>query len=288
MRVATRTMYDLVKYNLATTTEAMSQANKVVSSGKRISRLSDDPVGLTQALDIKSTLAGLEQLGRNISMGKSWLSAAEGALTHVQELVSDAKVLCIQMGTDTVNADQRQSAALQVQNMLDEVISLANTQIEGRYIFAGQDTGTAAFDSDGNYQGDDTPFSVKIGQDTTIAVGGDGQALFDGIISTMQTLKTNLENDDMTGIQTSMDLLDDAFDHVTANISDIGSKMVRMDIKENILQDLEISHTERLSKIEDADITEAITDLSAKEIAYQAALASSSKLMELSLVDYVD
>ncbi|MCD6297532.1 MAG: flagellar biosynthesis protein FlgL, partial [Deltaproteobacteria bacterium] len=61
----------------------------------------------------------------------------------------------------------------------------------------------------------------------------------------------------------------------------------RMEIKENIFQDLKISNTERLSKIEDADIAEAIMDLKAKELAYQAALASSAKVMKMSLVDYM-
>jgi flagellar hook-associated protein 3 FlgL len=63
--------------------------------------------------------------------------------------------------------------------------------------------------------------------------------------------------------------------------------MIRMEIKENILQDMDIANTERLSKIEDADIPEAIIDLKAKEVAYQAALASAAKVLNVSLVDYL-
>ena len=46
--------------------------------------------------------------------------------------------------------------------------------------------------------------------------------------------------------------------------------------------------TERLSKIEDADLTEEIMELEAKELAYQAALSSSAKLMKLTLMDYIE
>jgi len=60
-----------------------------------------------------------------------------------------------------------------------------------------------------------------------------------------------------------------------------------MEIKTNIFQDLNIANTDRLSNIEDADITEAIMDLKEKELAYQAALASSARVMQLSLIDYL-
>jgi flagellar hook-associated protein 3 FlgL len=84
-----------------------------------------------------------------------------------------------------------------------------------------------------------------------------------------------------------MDALDGDFDRLISAISTVGTKMNRMDIKSTIYQDLTISETERLSGIEDADITEAITNLQQKQLVYQAALASSSKVMQLSLVDYL-
>ena len=63
--------------------------------------------------------------------------------------------------------------------------------------------------------------------------------------------------------------------------------MIRMEVKEKIFQDLTLTNTDRLSKIEDADIPEAIIELKAKELAYQAALSSSASVMKLSLVNYM-
>ena len=60
-----------------------------------------------------------------------------------------------------------------------------------------------------------------------------------------------------------------------------------MEIKEKIYQDMDLTNTDRLSKIEDADIAEAIMDLKAKEVAYQAALASAARVLNVSLVDYL-
>ncbi|MFH1251232.1 MAG: flagellar hook-associated protein FlgL [bacterium] len=288
MRVANKTMYDMVKYNLGIATEEMINASRIVSSGKRISDLSDDPVGLTQSLKIKSVLSGLDQMGRNISLGKSWLTSSESALSHVQELISDAKALSVQMASGTTGAAQRASASLTVQNILNEIVSLANTEVGGRYIFSGSKTGTAPYSSDGTtYYGNDEPFTVAIGRDTTVQVGSGGEEVFGTIFTTLSNLRDDLNSNNVAGIQASLTDLSAHFNEMSSKISDIGSKMNRMEIKENIIQDLKIANTDRLSTIEDADIVEAIMDLKAKELAYQAALASSSKVMQLSLVDYL-
>ena len=295
MRVASKTIYDTIMFNLAKSTEELHKANKIVASGKRIPDLSDDPVGITQVLNIRSTLSNIEQLGRNINLGKSWLTVSESALSSVQDLISDAKALCVQMASANTGAAQRASAAETVQNTLEEIVSLSNTEINGRYVFAGSKTDTAPFSTGGTYNGDNTAFTVKIGKDATVEVGSDGEAVFqpsgaganDDIFQTLSDLKAALENNDVSGIQTVMGKLDAHFDHISSKISDVGSKMVRMENKENIFQDSKITNTDRLSKIEDADIAEAIIELESKELAYRAALASSAKVMELSLIDYL-
>jgi len=293
MRVANTTIYDMVKFNLNNITEELNKANEVVSTGKRINNLSDDPVGLNQVLNIKSTLSNIEQMDRNIVFGKSWITASETTLNNVQNLISDTKTLCVQMATATTSSEARASAAETIQNTLDEIVSLANTEVSGRYIFAGSKTDSAPFSQGGAYSGDNNPFTITIGRNSTVQVGSDGEAVFgttgsaNDIFKTLTDLKTALTGNNVNGVQEAMTRLDNHFDHISARISDLGSKSIRLEIKENILQDMDIANTERLANIEDVDITEAIMDLKAKELAYQAALASSAKLMQLSLVDYL-
>jgi flagellar hook-associated protein 3 FlgL len=288
MRVANKTIYDTVTYNLGSCIQEMNKANEIVSSGKRINNLSDDPVGLTQALEIKSAISNLEQMQRNISRGNSWLASSESALTHVQDIISDTKTLCIQMANATIDPAQRLSAAGTVQNLLDEIISLANTNIAGSYIFSGSKTDTTPFNDNGTYNGNSNAFTVKIGKDATIEVGSDGGVLFGNIFTTMADLKTSLETDDEEGIQDAMSDLGGHFDDISAKISDVGSKMNRMDVKEKIFEDIIFANTDRLSKIEDADMAGAIMELKSRELAYQAALSSSAKLMTLTLMDYME
>jgi flagellar hook-associated protein 3 FlgL len=297
MRVSQKIIFDTVKLNLGNLTEDLNRANMVVATQKRILKLSDDPVGLTQALNIKSTLSNIEQMGRNINMGKSWLTASESALTGVQDLISDMRALCVQMASATTGADERSSAAETVQNTLEELVALANTEVNGRYIFAGSETDATAFtlnsDNSVTYNGDNNAFSIKIGKDATVEVGRDGEAVFgtfglpDDIFDTFSDLKTALESNDVGGIQTAMTNLETHFNHVTSEISDVGSKMIRMEIRSSVLQDLDLSGTERLSTIEDAEFTEAIIDLQAKELAYQAALSASARVLQLSIFNYM-
>ncbi len=287
MRVANKTVYGRIIYNLSNITEDLNKSNEVVSSAKRINNLSDDPVGLTQALNIRSSLDGIKQMKRNMSLGKSYLSSAESALSLCQDLIIDAKNICIKMVDSSVGASERASAAEDVDNILDEIVSLANTDVNGWYVFGGYQSSVPPFQSDGTYVSDTNTFSIKISSSTSIEVGMNGSDVFGSLFTTLSNLKTALETNDVDGIRTAMDELDDHFDHITNRISDVGSKIKRIEIKEKLYQDLEIESTQKLSLIEDADIAKAIVELKSKELAYQAALASSSKVMQLSLVDYL-
>ncbi len=291
MRVANKSIYDSIRFQLGNITDELAKANEVVSTTKRINHLSDDPVGLNQVLNIKSYLSNIDQLNRNIGMGKSWMVSGESALTSVENLLADAKALCVQMASATVGSDQRSSAALNVQNILDEIVSLANTQINGRYIFAGTDTGNTPFDSNGTYSGNNHSLTIKTGKDATVEVGNDGEAVFkstgNDIFQTLTDLVAALQANDIGVIQAAITNLDNHSTHIQSKISDMGSKMLRMEMKQNILQDVKLANTERMSNLEDADIADAIMVLKAKEVAYQAALTASSRVLKVSLVDYV-
>ncbi|MBU0986054.1 MAG: flagellar hook-associated protein FlgL [Proteobacteria bacterium] len=288
MRIATQTIFDTAKFQLSNISQELSKANEIVSTGKRITDISDDPLGVTQALSIKSTVSNIDQVKRNISMGNSWLTAAESALSQTQEVITEVKALCVQMASDTTRPEQRASASLTVQNMLEEIISLANTEVNGRYIFAGTKTDTTPFSQNGTYNGDNNIFAVKIGKDSTVAVGSDGDAVFSNILATLGGLKTDLESNDVGSIGNAMNSLNDCIDDFSTQISDVGSKTLRMEVKERILDNLKISNAERLSEIEDADMAEAIMNLSSIELTYKAALSSSAQIMTLSLIDYLE
>ena len=298
MRIASKTIYDRITGSLQSTYSEMFNAQEVVSTSKRINKLSDDPVGLVTVLDLRSSISNIEQLERNISMGKSWLTASESALTQVSDILTDVKALTVQMSSGNIGASERANAAEIVKEYLDEIISLSNSQSGGRYLFAGTNTDTASFElneatGEVDYNGNATAFSIKIGSESNIAVGKVGSEVFgenwdeNNIFRTLIDLQEYLENNDVAGIQDVMGRLDEHMTKISAEISEIGGKTIRMETKEYIIADLKLTYTDRKSQLEDADISEAVIDLNSKQLAYNAALTSASKVMNLSLVDFM-
>jgi flagellar hook-associated protein 3 FlgL len=308
MRVSTKAIYDSVGMNLGKATEAMFKANEVVSSGKTINRASDDPIGLVNVLNVRSALDNVEQLERNISTGRSWLQMGESAMTQINDILTEMKALGVQMASGTKDASARATAAGEVNGLFGQVVALANTQVSGKYVFGGTKTDTAPFrlDDEANptmvsYDGNEDPFSVRIGKDILVEVGLDGEGVFgddtidwtdptagaSNFFKTLIDFRDALNNNDVQGIEQAMARLDSHLQVAQQTISDMGTKAIRMDVKETIIADLKLTYTDRISTLEDADIAEAVTSLQAKQLAYQAALASSSKVMQMSLVDYL-
>ena len=148
MRVTQSTIYQNISQNISKITEQLKNVNEQIGSSKRINKPSDDPLGLTHALNLKGVLSQINQYGTNINHSQTWLQATESSLQSVQELITRAKILANQMSTETYNATDRANAAEEVQNIIEQLVQLGNTQVNGRYIFSGDKDRTAAFGLD--------------------------------------------------------------------------------------------------------------------------------------------
>ncbi|MGM0418738.1 MAG: flagellar hook-associated protein FlgL, partial [Thermodesulfobacteriota bacterium] len=185
MRIATRTMYELQKYQLGQAYGKLAEDNTTVSTGKKINNLSDDPVGLTQVLNFKSGTKFLENINTNAENGKTWLSTAETAVSSTEDLTLEMKTLALKMKNDSVNADQRKDAINQVNAALAELVNLGNTQIRGEYVFSGNRTDIQPINADSledpekvTYKGDNNPYKIKVSSEDTMAVGQVGSEVF--------------------------------------------------------------------------------------------------------------
>ncbi len=237
MRVATSMMYSFVRSSLADITRDMNKASETVITGKRINALSDDPMDMVKAAGIKSTLNGLKQVDRNISVGNNWLTASENALTQAQDLISESKTLALQMANAPISSGNRKDAAVMVEQTMEQMMSLANTMVDGRYVFSGNRTDVPSFavetDETGEnivYQGDNHPFSINIGTDSLIEIGGDGGEIFNQIFDTLAQFKTALEEDDLDSINSVLDTVAAASD-IKGEITNPGSDSTSAEIK---------------------------------------------------------
>ena len=106
-----------------------------MATQKNNNRPSDDPIGMSRVLNLRKSKASVEQYRRNIDSGNSWIEVAESKLYSVDELLIRAKEIAIAQSTATASAETRSISAVEVQQIIDEMLSLANSKYGDRYLF---------------------------------------------------------------------------------------------------------------------------------------------------------
>jgi flagellar hook-associated protein 3 len=167
-------MFDGLIRNLARGTKHTQALQEVLSTGKKINRLSDDPIGSSRIIRYQEDLQGLSQYKENIKYGNSWLNMSDSVLQDMQALLSEAKNIAIAQSTSTVSSESRTGSALQVKNLYEQLINYANTKLGGSYLFGGSMTNGMPFNADGTYNGNGEDLTVEIlqGMRTKINLAG--------------------------------------------------------------------------------------------------------------------
>ena len=178
MRVTTSILYDRFSSYLSTNLNKLLDVQSQLSSGKRITKPSDDAIGIGQVLDYKVTLNAVAQYSRNTDRGLKTLGFTDQALGTAGDLMLRVKELALSESNDTATADTRLSTSHEVQNLLGELISLGNTNLDGNYIFSGFQTNTKPFDSSGTYQGDTGSMKIYIDKATKKEINVTGDSAF--------------------------------------------------------------------------------------------------------------
>ena len=183
MRVPNISTYVNSTYRLGTLTSDLEQANEVASTQKRINEISDDPLGLSQVLTLDNTLGSLDQITQNVSMGKSWIVSIENSLSSVNDLILEAKTDITRLANDSTTEDERKDAIERIESVIQQIVTLGNTQINGNYIFGGTDTDTIPLEYDAAsgqviYNGNDIPFEIRTDKSLGVEVGRTGNTTF--------------------------------------------------------------------------------------------------------------
>ena len=298
MRITMNNIYGSIISNLDKLADDMRTLNETISSGRKYTTLSDDPVSLISALEIRSIIDETKQYERNVTYGILWTDSGEIAVRQTDEIISRAREIAVQMANATQSAATRASAAIEVGHLIEQMVALGNSQVAGEYIFSGQKTNISPFTYDSvagtvTYNGDENDIDIRVGRNNSATINKNGKDAFmdddetSNLFTYLIDLKEALEGNDVSGIQDSLGNLSDAADYINEKIADFGAKRNKLDMKKYIYAELQLSNTERLSDIEDTDLAEAILNLKTKEVAYQAALTAASKVMQLSLVDFM-
>lgn len=272
----------------------MTQLNNLeekISSGRNINRPSDDPVGAVTALRFRSTITETDKYTANVDSANAWLETTDMALGQAGDVLKRVRELVLQGANDTLPADSRTAIAKEINQLRDQMINIANTTHDGRYIFAGFQTNNSAFTTGGVYNGDSGVINYEIGVNTKIPVNINGNAAFKGAVDIFNLL-TTIQNDLNAGSTPNLSNIDlHDIDSATSNLlnfrADVGARQNRLELTKSRLQDISANFTNLLSKTEGIDQAKVITELNAQQNTYQTALAAGAKIIQPSLMDYL-
>jgi flagellar hook-associated protein 3 FlgL len=290
MRVATDSFYQNILQGLLARANDLKNTEEKVSSGKNFNRPSDDPVAMVSSLNFQTALSRVGQYQQNVAMGNLWLSSSETAISQASDLANQAQQIAAQMATGSQTDAARTQAAEEVGQLLDQAISLGNTQVAGKYIFAGYRTSTAPFSKTTvggvetvAYNGDTNDFQIQIGTNEQLAVGKNGQAVFvdSNLFTALENLKQAITNNDLPAIQQQSTILQGTEDSLQTQLAEVGIKQNRLTDKQNILAQWSNNIQDQISNLENVDYNQAIVELQQKQTAYQIALQSAAQITQM-------
>ncbi len=285
MRISNKQMAENLKHRIYQQVSQILASQTKITTGKKINKLSDDPVAMGRILEYRSSISRMEQYKRNISLGKNHLEAVDGILEAVSELIDQAKDIAA-----NPDPDLSTSQASQVANIRQQILQFANSKHNGNYIFSGHQTDTAPFNSAGTYQGDSGTRDVVIGQGMTVNIEADGSEIFQGsqdVFQVLDDLQTAILANNKPNIKTQLSNLQDVLEQLNGIRAENAVQAKRMETAENHWASFKVNMEEMLSRTQDADLAEAVIDLKVQKTAYEASLATGSMIIQPSLIDFL-
>ncbi|WP_147535364.1 flagellar hook-associated protein FlgL [Bacillus marasmi] len=300
MRVTQNMLNQNLLANLQRSNTAMGKYMNQLSTGKKINLPSDNPVTAVRSMYYRSSLNEVDQFKRNLEDGLSWMSTTDEALDQLTSVMQRARELTVQGLSDTNDPSARQAIAEEINQLKEHLGEIANSQIAGRYVFAGTDVKTPPFRADEAVPDSAKEFrntnneklELQVGQTNHIQINVLGTTVFNndgagGVFKVLEDIVNHFNAPDSSGSADFLDKLDFQIDNILKERSELGARMNRLELSASKVDALEVSTTRLLSLEEDADISKVIIDLKAQENVHSAALSAGARIIQPTLVDFL-
>lgn len=293
MRITQGMIAQTTLNNIEANMSRIDDLERQVSSGTRISKPSDDPIGTAQALSFQEGVDQSTQYLSNIDQSQGWLNTTDSALGAVTDAIQRARELAVQSASETVSASDRQAINSEVQQLQQQVLGLSQSKYGASFLFSGTKSDAPGYvqaqpsSVAGAYVGNDGQVQRQIAPGETVAVNADARSTFDPVFTALNNLQTGLAGNNTAGITSSINDLDTALTNVLTARAGIGAKSNRLDAAQKRMTSVQLSMTGLLSNVKDVDMAQAITQFSMAQTTYQASLQAGAKAMQPSLLDYL-
>ena len=306
MKISTSLYFNKATTQLGNVQGELSKTQEQLSLGKQIVKPSDAPDKAALVTRLESELSRQTGYQDTLKAVNIRLTAEETALKNTSDVMYRIKELAVQAGNDTLSPQDRQSVALELSNLKDQVLSLANSQdTNGNYLFAGSRTGVPAFSKDASgrvlYQGDQARMKVNVGDSRRMNLNMPGSDAFTRVVrddgkggkvgvdffQSLDDLVTAVKAGDHNNIQRGIAEADTLQNGISQGLGQVGSDLAIVDMQNTVLDQVVLQLKTTRSDVEDLDYTEAVTRMNKDQLALQAAQSSFSKISQLSLFNYI-
>ncbi|WP_284532242.1 flagellin N-terminal helical domain-containing protein [Nocardioides sp. T2.26MG-1] len=278
----------------------LAKVQEQLATGRVLNRPSDDPTAATSAMRIRASVADQRQFVRNANDGLGWLNQADSTLSSVTDQVRRAYEIALQgANTGSMGAEAREALATEVDQIRQGLVSTSNAAYLNRPVFGGVTAGTVAYaadpitgvvtyqptavTTDGVVRAVSDGATVRVDVEGPDVFGADGNSIFDHLAD----LSSALRSGSSAGISGSVGVLGADRERVTNVQADIGARTKRVEQARDAASDAELRLTSSLSEVENTDLVKASVDLKLQEVAYQAALSATARVMQPSLLDFL-
>jgi flagellar hook-associated protein 3 FlgL len=301
MRVTQGLMITRVLTNLSRQSRRVLDLQNQLATGQTVNSPSDDPIATRLAIDTRTALGQTEQYIANMQAATPLLAETESAISTSMENVERASTLAQQGASETYNQSQLDNIAVEVNQILESLVSSGNHQTNGRYIFGGTRTTSQPFVVTRNaageitgvsYAGNDQHTQVAISDGVQINTNETGKDVFlskQDVFQTMIELRDSLRSGDRATIRNAtMGKLEDIGQQFLQSESRVGSIENRIERTTDDLGNFSVEYESLLSDTIDADYAETVISLNAQSNAYEAALNAAARVIQPSLLDFIN
>jgi flagellar hook-associated protein 3 FlgL len=282
--------------DIALNRQAQDTSLEQISTGQSVNQLSDNPSAAAQVVLEHVQNSQNTQYLQNDSSLESEEQTIDSTLNSAVQAVTQAISLGTQGASGTLSDADRQAIATQLQGIQNQVLSLANLNYEGTYVFSGTATTTQPFTADSSspdgvqYNGNSDVNSVSIAPGETIAVNQPGNQIFTNssgdVLGALNGLITALQTN--TGIAAANTNLNQAFNELTNQQVFYGNALQQLQSATTNLNNSQVQVAQQENNLIGANLATSITNLEQASTATNAILSATNQILTtLNLLDYL-
>ena len=256
--------------------DALERTQIQISTGKRLQRMSDDPVAARRIQTIGTTQASMASWATNGKTAQAQASQADGVLKSTSDLLIRARELTLSASSDTASPADRATVAAELKTIADQIDGLAATRdSNGEALFAAGDARVVRFDTD-------ISFAAVPSATDTFVIGGNS------LSTSIRDIAAAVAASDKAAMGAGLTTLTGAVDHVANQNAAIGLSAGRLERIGNSLEARGIEIADERQSIEETDLSTAIAQLNAQDLTLKAAQAAFAKINRQTLFDILN